>query len=271
MVAMFRLKDHIISLVAVFLALGLGILIGSGMSDDMLVKQQRLLIEQMSKDFRTVREEKIAMEARVQLLTRDLYFWGKYQESLYPSLVEGVLAAKKTAILCHGESAPQGMLKMLHDAGVDVTALVIVDTHDDLSDGSAAVLVSLLTDSSQDAAQVELLESLVQAGAVHLDAVRGGRPDSVLLLVGDRRSTNRRVLQEVARLLAEEKVLTVAMEASATVDSLLGDFREMGLPTIDNADTVFGQISLLGVLQGASGHFGFKSGADSFVAPLKNF
>ena len=47
---MYHLRDHIISLVAVFLALGLGILIGTGLSDDMLVTQQRLLIERMTEE-----------------------------------------------------------------------------------------------------------------------------------------------------------------------------------------------------------------------------
>ncbi|MBS4023099.1 MAG: copper transporter [Dethiobacter sp.] len=270
---MFRLKDHIISLVAVFLALGLGILIGSGMSDDMLVKQQRLIIDQMSKDFRSLRSERMDLEARVQLLTRDLYFWGQYQNALYPRLVNGMLENKKAAIICHGIPLIQGIVDILSDAGAQLTMLAVIDPDEGWTDRDglmASATAALLTGKNLSGEQKELIDYLLLNEKIFLRESHAAPPEAIIFLLGDKKSTNRRFVLELGRLITEEKILAVAVEASATADSLLADFKEMGLPTIDNADTVFGQVSLLAVLQGAEGHFGSKPGADKFVAPFSD-
>ncbi len=268
---MFRLKDHIISLVAVFLALGLGILIGSGMGDDMLVKQQRLLIEQLSKDFRSLREESMTLEAKVQLLSRDLDFWSKYQEALYPGLVTGVLDSKKAAIICHGAPLLEELVAILYDAGAQLTALAQISPQSQWSDHDGLLASALAVFISSGAVGEEgeaVLKSYAENESIHLQSKGRGRPDAVIFLLGDRHNIDRRFVLALAEKLAAEKIRVVAVELSDIADSILEDFMEMGLPTIDNADTVFGRISLLAVLRGATGHFGFKPGAESFIAPF---
>lgn len=54
---MIDLKYHIASIVAVFLALGLGVIIGSTIvGDDLLVDQQQKLIERLEEQFYTLKD-----------------------------------------------------------------------------------------------------------------------------------------------------------------------------------------------------------------------
>ena len=54
----FDIKYHIASLVAIFLALGIGILIGTSMiGSDAITKQQKNMIEGIEKEFTILREE----------------------------------------------------------------------------------------------------------------------------------------------------------------------------------------------------------------------
>ena len=57
---MIDLKYHIASIVAVFLALGLGVIIGSTIvGDDLLVDQQQKLIERLEEQFYTLKDRKM--------------------------------------------------------------------------------------------------------------------------------------------------------------------------------------------------------------------
>ncbi len=268
---MFRLKDHIISLAAVFLALGLGILIGSGMGDDMLIKQQRLIIEQMSRDFRSLREERLQLEARVQRLTRDISLWEKYQEALYPAMVSGALDGRKTAVVTHGAQVPAGLARVLQDAGVAVTGVLTVEGRQHW-EGPAAVLgeavAALAGGGKPDARGKEAVEAMLLSGGLNLECREAVPPDAVIVLVGERKAVSEELVKAMCQRLAGDGLPVVALEDSHIKDSFLGVFRELGIPTIDNADTVFGQITLLAVLNGQSGHFGVKQGAEQFVAPV---
>jgi len=268
---MLRFKDHIISLAAVFLALGLGILIGSGMGDDMLVKQQRLIIDQMSRDFQALREETIQLEAQIRLLNRDIYLWEKYQEALYPAMVSGALAGKKTAIIKYGAKVPDGLTQILEDAGVITTSLLSIDLGRDWK-GPATLLGGALAElvggNPLSGPEKETLDEKLLGGRIHLPNRQAGVPDMVIILVGNEKYVNAELVKTLCYRLAEANLPVVALESSDIQDSLLGAFREFGFSTIDNVDTIFGQVTLLSVLAGRTGHFGIKQGTEQFVVPF---
>lgn len=266
---MFRVRDHIISLVAVFLALGLGILIGTGISNDMLVTQQRLLIEQMTKDYRTLRQERVEMEARVQSLTRDLYLWHKYQEALYPGIVTGVLDGRKIAIVTHDSEIPQGVLAMLRDADAQLCSIVRIETGAAAGKDTAGlgtILAALATGGNVAGDGRELMEWALSSGTVRVELQEPHKPDTVLLFLGERIAADKSLLDELVQGLDQQGIILVGLEWSAVRDSVMGELKRLGISTIDNAETVFGQFSLLSVLRGSTGSFGLKQEADEFVA-----
>jgi hypothetical protein len=265
----FRLKDHVISLVAVFLSLGVGILIGTGMSDDMMVKQQRLLIEQMAREHRVIREEKVMLEKQFELTLRDLDFWQEYQNALYPRLVNGSLADMKVAIICYGTEIPQDITVLLQDAGAIFSGIIFVHSGVDPGDsvtvlGSA--LAAITTGDPLSGDQQEILDRQLLAETVQVRHRAHEKPDAVIWLLGDRQNTNSGLVKKVLQELQSRKIQLVALEKSEVTDSLLNEIRDFDISTIDNGDTIFGQFSLLSVLQGNTGHFGFKDTAEQFVA-----
>ncbi|EEG78306.1 copper transporter [Dethiobacter alkaliphilus] len=261
---MFRFRDHIISLVAVFLALGLGILIGTGLSDDMLVTQQRLLIEQMARDQRSLREQAQAMEAKVQSLTRDLYWWEKYQEALYPNVVSGLLRDKPVSVIYHGTNLPQDVLGVLRDAEADVCSIIRVEGQEELAyaEGLGLALAMSLTEGNKH----DKLDSYLAEGRIFLEYYSPNPPQAVILMLGEQEMVEKRLLEEMIETFNHEQVTLVGLEYSEVEDSVLESLKEAGLSTVDNVDTVFGQFSLLSVLRGSAGNYGIKSAADQFIA-----
>ncbi len=266
---MFRIKDHIISLVAVFLALGLGILIGTTLSDEMLITQQRLLIEHMTKEQKGFREERRAMEARLQTVNHDLSLWKKYQEALYPSLVGGVLAGKRVSVIVHGAEIPPGVLEILRDADAILCNVIHINERQALNAatlGLGKALVGLAVNELLTAEMEESLAPFFTDGSILLERLERGTPDAVILILGEQELMDKRLLNELVAGLPQDRFTVVGLEWSSVRASHFEQLRAAGISTIDNADTVFGQFSLLAVLRGSTGNFGIKSSADQLMA-----
>jgi len=266
---MFRIRDHIISLVAVFLALGLGILIGTTLSDEMLITQQRLLIEQMTKEHKGLREERRAMEAQLQTFTHDLSLWKKYQEALYPILVNGALTGKRVSIIVHGAEIPPGVPEILRDADAILCNVIQIKERQALNNntsGIGAALVALTTNELLKAEMEESLAPFIADETIQLEQLDKGTPDAVILVLGEQEFVDKRLVNELLSHLPQDRFTVVGLEWSSVRASLLDQFKAAGISTIDNADTVFGQFSLLAVLRGNAGSFGIKSTADQLMA-----
>ncbi|MBS4030811.1 MAG: copper transporter [Clostridiales bacterium] len=266
---MFRVKDHIISLVAVFLALGLGILIGTGISENMLVKQQRLLIDQMSRDFRVQRQEKVMLEAQLQAASRDLYLWEKFRSALYPGLVTGTLAGKNIAVVSHGAEIPPGVLAILHDAEAEITNVVKVADQSRLIEpvnGLGKALAMMISGNSIDHQQQEILDRFAATEMLEIQFSASEKPEAIILILGEQANTSNELVQQICENLDPEQLILIGLEWSEVTDSVLNDLKTLGFSTIDNADTAFGQFSLLSVLRGTPGNYGIKSTADQFVS-----
>ncbi|HHX74432.1 MAG TPA: copper transporter [Firmicutes bacterium] len=264
---MLRLRDHIISLVAVFLALALGILIGTGFSEDMLVTQQRLLIDRLMLEFSDLRAEQHRLEAQIQEQKRDLNLWEQYREALYDMQVPGSLAGRKLALVCHAAELPETVLTLLADAGAEPVAVLRVA--EKRAGGQAAAglgrAVCSLLAAGEAEGQAQMLQELQQDGRLSPELLLPERADTMLLFLGEKERVDTVFVQELAAAAADCGLPLVGLENSGVKKSALETVKAAGMSTIDNAETVFGQFSLLAVLQGVPGNYGIKAGADAFL------
>ncbi|HZK25427.1 MAG TPA: copper transporter [Oscillospiraceae bacterium] len=266
---MFRLRDQIISLVAVFLALGIGIIIGTGLTEDMLVTQQRLLIDQLTSDFQLMREERSQLQANVQALTQDLSLWDQYHQVLYPNIVAGVLSDKNIAVVAHAASIPPNLLTLLQDAQAMLCSVIRIEDRtvlgsDTKNVGQALGTLTMAGQCSQ--VMEEQLADFLAKEAIKIEIQPTAKPDTLLLLVGERQDLDRSLLAEMTEVCQQAGVTLVGLEWSNVKNSALTELKQQGVSTIDNVETVFGQYSLLSVLRGSSGNFGIKQAAEEFIA-----
>ena len=87
------LRYHVVSLAAVFVALGIGILLGAAMSgDEGLAGQQRALIERLDADFNRLSQDRDALAQELETARR-------YVEESVPYVVRGALEGKTVGIV----------------------------------------------------------------------------------------------------------------------------------------------------------------------------
>ncbi len=277
---MFDMRYHIASLVAVFLALTVGLLLGT------LIVDQGLLADQQEALFKSIRADVNKINDRNRELQREVTGLRDFQKQVLPIMAEERLAESSTTIvtLTAGQDGlANEIAQALALAGAQTSRLALDMKGVDL-DGT--VYAQTLLDSSEEgelsggelekqfwrrlAAEVAgneppgLLDDLSAAGLLSVDTTGSQRRDIVVLAAEDRSLGSRDILFLDA-LTELEGVNVIAVESSEWKPSRIAAYKLRDVSTIDNVDTVPGKISLIYLLmkRDITAHFGVKSAADT--------
>jgi copper transport outer membrane protein MctB len=299
---MINLRYHIVSLTAVFLALGLGILAGTTVIDQGVVSVLDRQTNQLRKDLNAARGDADGLRRQIDL-------WEKFGTTIAPPLLRGRLAGRAVVVLA-ARDAPGDELNALTEAltlagarqptrltltdrwalegeaqveqlaqaiGVQATNAGAVTTE------AATRLAGRIAGSSDPRRDGDTLKELQDAGFIAVADLPGTGPFPaanavVIVMPSPARATAPSADAfwiPLLRELSGARIAAVA-ESSAAEESVAekvrGD-RALGrsVCTVDHADTVAGSISLVYALRdlGAgrtASHYGVRGGAEA-VAP----
>ena len=284
------LRLHIASLAAVFLALGLGILVGTAFvgtpvierQGQAMMRQQKALVQRLddlSGALRRESDEGKKNEAAVR--------------ALLPRLVAGRLAGRRVLVLRAGDyaDAAERAVEALELAGATV---VRMELPEDAWRARLASAGDSETRIGRIAAEARALAPLLLGGGDALSVYREDRrvvgdapPEGggirLIVLVGGKKaspgetalspSDETPVLQELGAALIRAwqqgapEVTVVGAEPLAADLSFMPACQAEGVATVDNVDRAAGQIALPFALGGEKAAYGMKPTAD-LVLPL---
>lgn len=119
------MRYHLGSLVAVFLALGLGIIIGITLnSDGRLVNEQAALLDAIEAQLTQLKSEKVRLEQDVLQAATDTAFYREFTEALLPSLITNKLAGRNVAVVALSGNMGDKVAATLKEAGAQVSILL---------------------------------------------------------------------------------------------------------------------------------------------------
>lgn len=263
-------RYHVASLSAVFLALGVGILIGTGSVGAKVVQQQTSLMTRLNANFGELRKETREREQTEAAL-----------RSLLPSLLRGRLRDRGVLVLQVGAATEAA------DKAEEALRLV----------GATSVRLVLPTESwgalpeaARAARANQLAELLLAGNAPELEALRslelviGSLPEGflakrVVFVGGEKAPPGGRppetepLLRVLARtrdlpLLARLSAASIPIVAAESYESdlqLVAVWQSERVATIDCITRAVGQLALPLALQGDSAHYGMKPGADKLL------
>lgn len=300
---MIDFRYHIISIVAVFLALGIGLLMGSGVLGDPL-------LDNIRERARDVQEFNDRLKADVIDLEEELTVARRFAETVEPMLVEGRLAGEEVVIVefSAGRLPLDTLVETLEDrAGATVAAIVTVTDDMALSAEENVDELRTITGSipgETDELRLEaarqigsrlgalaagrrsqrglpFLSALEEAGFVDVAQEDEGAPipegaKFVLVASGSGETSYpvEDVVAAVAEGLSRPPVGAVAVEAAGATWGAALVVRDDGelsnaLGSVDNVDKLSGRIALVMALDRAEGeepgHFGEKDGASGVI------
>jgi len=278
-------RYHATSLIAVFLALAIGILIGAEFGGDTLSNTRKNLEQSLTGNLQDAREQADSLRGE---LGRANEFSGR----VYPALVRDRLRRRRIGLIAFGDlpgdvySAIEGALAPAggHLVGVGVVREPI-DTRGLAGDLAKTRFAKLARDpDAQTALGVGLGRQLVLGGTL-LEPVRShlfsrasgnfGALDAVIVVRDQpqdmgpiQRSVAGRIESGLASGITATRTPAVGTEDSEAEPSSISFFAGNDLSSVDDVDLVAGRLATVFALLGAEGNFGVKDSADRLLPDL---
>lgn len=281
---MYNLRYHIASLVAVFLALAMGLLLGTIVVErGVLSSQQTSLVAGLEKQFNDIRTESASVKAANATLSG-------FAGEVAPQLVAGALTGRTVLIIAAPEAgdtvasartavteadgrtavvtiAKPGLALSDPDVAaaaekalgvvagsLDQTTVVTALAHEWTTPNDPRVLTKAMTTAG--GLKLSGLPATGTVGAVVVCASYTGTPDGAALAL--------------AETISGGLLPAVGVETTKRADGTAAAAKAAGMSGVDNADTPVGSVSLVWVLAGrANGLFGVGDSVDfAYPSPL---
>ena len=279
---MFDFRYHALSLVAVFLALAIGILLGATIGDSLVSEAGKGLSSSLHNDVVNARND--AREAHSQLNQRD-----KIISDTFPTMVQSVLTGQRIALVATGSlpsSVESEVRQSVEVAGGSIDSVSTFDIPSQLNDlETAAQGKAPLAGIDPDLVKAfgkRIGRSLVNAGELTQqlhknlpDALRGDFQGAASVAYyrappPDKEDPKDKALREafedgLVAGLESAGVQTVGVEEQGTDPSQVSWYGDHKMSSVDSVDLPGGRLALVFVLNGEKGAYGIKDTAD---APL---
>ena len=297
---MISFRYHIVSIVAVFLALAVGITVGTTALNGPVTSDLR-------KQVNTLKSERSTLDNQITDLQKQVDNAGQFASTFGAQLVAGKLKGKSLLIISMPGVATgiqDGITAQIAAAGAQVSGRMQL-AHDYIDQSSSGSIATLATSGTQpiglsypvtsDARELgaallsyvllgggqptDLRTTLSAFSALHMisNDPRGIEPAKIVVVIGSGTTpkgsyAGQAELDLVTALQARGAQTVVAGDAgSATGDGVVSLVRaspaKTAISTVDNADTAFGQVStvlaLVDAQSGRVGQYGTADGADA--------
>jgi hypothetical protein len=279
-------RYHATSLIAVFIALAVGILIGAEFGGDALTQTRKNLEHSLVGNLQDAR-------SHVEELNSELGDANEFSEKVYPVLTRDQLQGKRIGLIAFGDlpgEITSAVENALGPTGAKLVGVGVVrepvDTTSLQEELSNTRFAELATEPEQMEELGTGLGRQIVIGGQLPELIRGGLfsqasgefgPLDGVIVVRDQpegmgpvqRSTANSLETSMLRGMTATHVPTVGVETTTTEPSSIGFFQSNNLSSVDDIDTTAGELALIYALRGAEGSFGIKGSADRLLPNLQ--
>lgn len=284
------LRYHIASLMAVFLAFGLGILVGTLLVPNAALPERvNVVVTRLEKDFAKIRDESKSVR-------RQIDFHSRVENEMVPLAADKKLEGKLIAFIettdASVQSVQSDILQVLQQSGAKIHSVTVIkryfgmedeavkkeilthlgikETDEKKASKNIAARVAQEISSGKPFAALPLLNYLESLDAVSVEGGFSAVPSAVVILGGRNRYAAFPDAMDLplVRAFKTAKIRVVGTETEKTKTSFMKSYVNESIPTVDNVDTPAGQVSLVYALAGVDGNFGVKKTATQLLPRL---
>ena len=268
------LRHHVLSLVAIFLMLLVGLLVGVGLSSQ---PELTARIRDLTQEF-----EKLMTE--IAGLRKDAAAQERFAQAALPDLVSHKLAGRQIVLIVTARPpnnrVSSDVTQALEAAGAQVPYRVVLRTDfAERAAGAQAVSADACDRETRRLAEAVAkadekgLRELERLRLIHLEGRPSGKPPAGVVVLGGGNQAPEEAVKGIDRALIEA-LLAAGVGAVVgceprNVVSNTDTYRDLEASTVDNVDLVRGRASLVLALSGKPGHYGDGPSAEQEFAPLE--
>lgn len=266
---MYNLRYHIASLVAVFLALALGLVLGGLVVQRGAVsRQQTALVEGLQDEFASLRDSNEALKAENEILRA-------FADDMSVAWAEDRLVGKNVIVLASTgrNDGVTAATEAIESAGGNPIVITVnggdlslrdSNTRSAVASGSefsaellASVATSLAAEWSQPTRQRPTTQALVEAGALSVDGLDPGMAAYALIDVAADGGDPDEAGLVIAQVFAARKGFAAAAESVSVKTGVAHAGAARGLAAFDTLGTAVGRYTLVALATGAKpGYYG---------------
>lgn len=290
-----NMKYYIVTIAAIFIALGVGILVGFNLNyDQALSKQQSEVLESFNTEFDDLKDKNKNLQSEIELLNGDIEKIKEYVDKNVYVLTKDVLTDKNTGIILTNENNDysESIEKLIANANGTLAFNIVIK--DNISEEeklatlskdlnktfkSSQDVINYIVSSLSDPKGYDQLYALQDLGVIKINSIDETKYqdyDSVVLLgeltgkdIQEKFEAKEKLILD---MLKEQNKYLVAASQSDDSNEILKLYSENNISTIDNINQGTGEISLVTLLknQNEVGNYGISDLAKELIAYEKN-
>lgn len=276
---MIDLKYQVISLVAVFLALGIGILLGTTLVERGLITEQKSEIKSLQKTFGEIKDKN-------KSLNDELGVYKQYVEQTSVYVMSGRLAQRSYAVIAKrepDENAIGGIQDAVSTAGGVVPATITVAGSDVFNSQSVIEGLSAFFGLPPDPAALKSrffsdmvnqlkgvpdqnwFNTMENLGIIKLRGALTGPVTGTILLGGIDEDDLNSIDVPLIQTFISNGAPIIGVGSSETAEGVMEKYKQLGISTVGNVDSYMGSVAMVLVLEGRSGNYGVDKSAGRLI------
>lgn len=283
-----NIKYYVVTIVSIFLAIGIGIFIGFMLNaQDILSSQREDIIGQLETKFDYLKEENenVKEESKVLKETNDRL--DEFNRIVYSEMIKGKLEGLKIAIIeTNDDYIYSEVNQTLQAAGAIVLSnttikdLLVSDTEKlkeiyinikgKESSDIAKDVMNEFTESVISAELTPLISALNEQGFMDISGAYNEPLDYLIIGGGSSDKDDNRyklIDKNIIEVAKRKNIPVIGIEKSDVTNSYVEKYKDSRISSIDNVESTIGKITLVLAMNGMPGNYGVKPSAES-LAPL---
>lgn len=290
-----NMKYYIVTICAIFIALGVGILVGFNLNyDQALSKQQSEVLESFNTEFDDLKEKNKNLQSKNEMLNGNLEVVKEYIDKNIDALTKDVLTDKNTGIILTSENNDysEELEELITGANGTISFNIVIkdniSNEEKLSNLSKDLnktfktsddVINYIISSLSDIKGYDKLYALEDLGVIKINSIDENKYqeyDSVVLLgelnEKDAKDKFNKKEKLILSQLKEENKYLVAVSQSDRNNAILKLYSDNNISTIDNINEGIGKVSLTTLLknQNIVGNYGNSDLAKELIAYENN-
>lgn len=284
-----NMKYYIVTIGAIFIALGIGIIVGFNLNyDQELSKQQAVVISDLDKRFEELKATNDNLEDSLGKLTEEHDEAIEFINQNTDKLIVGVLPERSIGIISTNENNDYNgeISETLTKANASVAFNIVIKDnlldeakYEELSTNlgteikNSEELINFIVDALNDEGNKDKITYLQDAGMITINSLSDNyeKYDSVVITGGSESKDREEVIKKIDKTLIpklkENNKYVVGVQHTNVKFSYIDLFKEEKISTIDNIDEGVGKVSLVLELENIKvyGNYGRLETADSLM------